>query len=348
MKHLSKITVSIVFLFACICANGQDCEAPLRALHQTLNVTSERHLLEKLHHIYESTSQSDASSRSGSSLGIKVDGYGDGLWKSNKEKISSLYKRHYEDVNYQYTLDEKIDLYYSFYKSEDFKVAVDAWSACGPNNGIIKPILSVSNKDQVVVSFKMSPNDYNGPEDRVKVRNIFYSQNLQLVESSIPKNNKIKYSGEYTLAFKRTSNDAGLVKIDLAKGKIVPVVISEIKPQPQMIRVKEVVYVPVSSNMSANWLKTQYDTQQFVFPNQSRSHYVLDVTNRRTNIKNLNHAKIEECFYIPITGGIGDFKFQSSSTDNSDNTFLLNFYFVSGHKKMTGKIGVVYSYLKPI
>lgn len=325
------------------------CAGALSVVYQKISVRTDKEYLEKLQYLYESTSQQELNNRRGSSLGITVPDYGTLNWGSNKAKVQKLYNKYRTQVNYSLAYTELMELNETYSRSEDVQHALNAWNTCIKDTYKVPYLSYVSNDDSsVVASFEMNPNQFRGPDDKVKVTDIVYSDNLRLLSSNFKKGGKIKYSGTYNLMFKRTSNAKAFVRVDLEEGKIVPVEIPKIIDSPVIVAetVKETYQYNVDINVSANWMKftaPNGSVQTITFPDQSRNPYKLSF-NVKTILKNPD-AKVEDYFYSPIKGGLGDFRKRGVKIESNGN-LSLDCYLVTGAKRMTGKFTVLYSTTK--
>ncbi|WP_430402793.1 hypothetical protein [Fluviicola sp.] len=325
------------------------CDGVLAVVYQKLSLKTDKEYLEKLNYLYESTSQQDLNSRKGSSLGISVPDYGSLSWGSNKSKVRKLYEKYKTQVNYSLSYNEVIELNETYSRSEDVEKAVDAWTACVRDTYKIPYLRYTESSDStLMVEFEMQPNQYRGPRDKVRVTDIVFSDNLTFVKANFSKNGKIRYSGTYTLKFKRKNSGKAFVKVDLEEGKIIPVEIPSNKPLPTWgtETVKESYQYDVDINVSANWMRfTAPDgsVQTIKFKNQDRSHYRLSF-NIKTILKNPK-AVIYDYYYSPTKGGLGDYQKQGIKLE-PDGTLSVDCYMVTGSKKMTGKFTIFYGISK--
>lgn len=325
------------------------CDGVLAVAYQKLSLKTDKEYLEKLNYLYESTSQQDLNSRRGSALGITVPDYGSLSWGSNKSKVRKLYKKYKTQVNYSLSYNEVMELNETYSRSEDVEKVVNAWTSCVRDTYKI-PYLQYREADDgsLIVEFEMQPNQYVGPDDKVRVTDIVFSDNLTFVSSSFKKNNKIRYSGAYTLKFRRKDEGKAFVKVDLEAGKIIPVEIPSVKKDPVWKKetIKDSYQYNVEINVSANWMRfTAPDgsIQTVTFKNQDRKHYRLSF-NIKTILKN-PEAVIYDCYYSAITGGVGDFR-NLGTKIGLDGALSIDCYMVSGAKKMTGKLTVFYGISK--
>lgn len=330
--------------------SANSCEPILSIVYQKLSLKSDKEYLEKLNYLYEATSQQDLNTRRSSTLGISVPDYGTLNWGSNKSKVQSIYRKYRTQVDYSLNYDEKIELLETYSRSEDVQVIADRWLSCiGITNNTPFLHLDYNDDSTVIVSFRMQPNDWNSPNDKVRVTNITFPDNLTLIKGDL-RGQRIKYSGTYTLKFKRKNLNHATIIVDLEKGNVLPVNVPAIIKAPVFVTelIKESKQFKVEINVSANWMNITSpngSVQKVTFKNQDRSHYRLTF-NVKTILKNPD-AVVYDYYYSPTTGGLGDFQKKGVKIE-PDGTLSLDCYMVTGAKKMKGTFNIYYGISRSI
>jgi hypothetical protein len=280
-----------------------------------------------------------------------VPDYGTLDWGSNKAKVQRLYSKYKTQINYSLDYKEVLELNETYSKSEDVANALNAWNNCIRDTYKVPYLSYMTNEDSsILVSFEMQPNQFRGPNDKVKVTDIAFSSNLELLSGNFKKGGKIKYSGTYNLQFKRKDKKSGFVRVDLEEGKIISTEIRRIVDSPVYVSevVKETYKFDVEIDVSANWMKFRAPNgsiQTIKFRDQSKNPYKLTF-NVKTILKN-PEAKIDDYFYSPVSGGLGDFK-KKGVIIEPNGLLSVGCYLVTGAKKMKGKFTILYSSTKQV
>jgi hypothetical protein len=324
------------------------CDGAFSVVYQKLSLKTDKEYIEKLKYLYESTSQSELQSRRSSSLGINVPDYGTLDWDSKKDKFRSVYKKYKNEVDFSLTYNEHIELIETYSRSEDVENALDAWIDCIKiTNNIPYLQLEEQSDSSVIVFFQMMPNPYRGPNDKVKVKDITFSENLILIKGDI-KGTKIKYNDRKTLTFKRKNLDKASVIIDLDEGfQIIPLKIPAIKKDIRCETkvITEMYEAKIEINAKTSTLIFTHNdgtTQELKFKEQNRSRQKWNFK-AITKLKN-TESVIYDCYII---GGITQFQKKGIILE-PDGTLSIDCFLETGPKIMSGKFVIVYGLTKKI
>ena len=324
------------------------CDGAFSVVYQRLSLKTDKEYLEKLNYLYESTSHSELQSRRSSSLGINVPDYGTLDWSSKKAKFKSVYNKYKNQVDYSVTYNEHIELFETYTRSEDVENALNAWTKC---NWITNKVPYLELQDQsdstVMVFFQMMPNLFRDASDKVRVKDISFSENLKLIKGDI-KGRKIRYDSRNVLTFKRKNLKKASVIVDLDEGfQIMPINIPAVERiiKYDTIVVKETYETKVDINAKTSTLLFTHNdgtTQKLTFKEQNRSRQKWNFT-AKTQLKN-NECTIYDCYII---GGVTRFEKKGIKLE-TDGTLSIDCFLETGPKIMSGKFVIVYGRMKRI
>lgn len=324
------------------------CDGAFSVVYQKLSLKTDKEYLEKLNYLYESTSQSELQSRRSSSLGINVPDYGTLDWSSKKAKFKSVYNKYKNQIDYSLTYNEHIELFETYTRSEDVEKALDAWTKC---NWITNKVPYLELQDQsdstVMVFFQMMPNLFRNASDKVRVKDISFSENLELIKGDI-KGRKIRYDSRNVLVFKRKNTKRASVVVDLDEGfQIMPINIPAVLKEIvyDNVVVKEMYECKVDINAKKSTLIFTHNDgtiQKLTFKEQNRSRQKWNFT-AKTQLKN-NECTIYDCYII---GGVTRFEKKGIELEN-DGTLSIDCFLETGPKIMSGKFVIVYGRMKRI
>jgi len=326
------------------------CDGVFSVVYQKLSLKTDKEYLEKLNYLYEATSQQDLQNRRSSSLGISVPDYGTLSWGSNKSKVKSVFNKYRTQVDYSLSYNEHIELSETYTRSEDVENALKAWTDCiRITNNIPYLQLQEQSDSSAIVFFQMMPNLWREANDKVKVKDITFSENLILTKGDI-KGRKIKYSSRNALTFKRKNLEKASIIVDLDEGfNVIPINIPSRKKIAVIETriVKDVYQCNVEIDLPANWMKITLPNGEvqptITFPNQ-RSPYKINFK-IKTTLKNVD-AFIEDCFYTSTTG-LADFKNNGVKLEK-DGTLSIDCFLATSQRYMTGKITILYGIKKEV
>ncbi len=320
------------------------CDAAFSVVYQKLSLKTDKDYLEKLNYLYESSSQEDLQNRRSSSAGFSVPDFGAFNWGSNKSKVKSIFKKYKTKIDYSLSYNEKIELNETYTRSEDVENSLNAWTECIKITNDIPYLELLGQSDSTVtVFFELKTNPFRNNGDKVKVRDISFSENLVLINDRI-EGKKIEYGERYTLTFKRKDPYKAFVIVDLDEGyNIIPINIPAIEKDPVTVtRIINMTYeCNIEINLPKNWLKVTTLEGELIgtqkFPNQKSPYKINFVV--KTKLKN-PESVIFSCYYTS-TKGLAEFKFKRTILEN-DGTLSLDCYLATSQKYMTGKLTILY------
>jgi hypothetical protein len=322
-----------------------ECRDVLLSVYQYFDVTSDKTYLEKLTSIYSSTTQSQVDQRRGLSYGVSVPDLASGDFGMSKSKVNSVASKYQGRTDYTLSRNELLTLSETYSRAGDVLSAHEKWLACiQEKNRTSRLKIDVNSDDEVQVSVQMIPNLYG--VDRVRVRSVNSSANLELVRGDIKARDMISFTGKYTLTYRRKDKKNAFVSINLERGdNIIPAYIpGTAEPKYETRQINEKYIATAKFDISANWLKISapgMNEATIRFKNQNGSHYTLPIT-VRTNLK--SPTKITNFYYVPRTGGVNSFKWPGRETTiTPDGSIALKCQLVSGAKKMTGQFHIEYT-----
>ncbi len=342
------------------------CEGPLDRVYQYLSLKTDKEYIEKLHYLYEATSQQDLDKRRASSFDLDVPGYGTAKWRDNKSKVQKIYNKYKNEIDVSINNNEKVELFETYSRDGDLKVATDGWLECIIiTNGVPYLKKLPSSDSTLIVSFNLQPSIHNDTKDKVRVTNITFSDNLILTQGGEIKGKKITYSGtDHTLTFKRMDLEKATVLVSLEKGRIAPIVVPAIKkpietPVYEFVTDQEIYQGNMDIKFKEGIIKiTDLDgsSQEINFKPKTikighfataKLHQTQPLNfNIKTKLKNPD-AFINDYYYVPITGGMKEFVKKGVKLEN-DGTISLDCYIKPGGYDMSGKFTILYSSTKKV
>lgn len=346
-KNNTKLNQDTSLLFEAEESYANPCDAVLQVVFQKLSITSHKTYLETLHYLYQSENQKQLDERRKSSVGISVLNYAEGSWNDNKTSITQIMNKYREQRDYSLQTEEMLVLNSTYSRKEDVEKAITAWNNCVAGQQRI-PFLREQHNDEstVIVSFRMFPNEYTHSWERVRVKKITYSNNLELVEGGIIEGRTIPYKGEYTLKFNRKNLKKASISVDLEKGNIIPITIASLdSPEYTTVWVTETSEAKVYINAKNSTLRIKFPdgrdtTMRFREQNRSRQKW-----NFRVNT-NLNYKEAIIVDYY-IVGGLAQF-IKDYPIIGPKGNLILPCFLETAPKIMTGKFVIVYKVPKTI
>jgi hypothetical protein len=343
-KTIAKLLLVSATLFQTASAQDHPCKDAFTPVYTHLSVSSDKDMVQKLHHVYSATTQQEYESRRSGSGNVGVFDFGSAGYSDSKRKIENLYSKIQNTTDYELDYAERLDVLQSFSRPEDVELSLRAWGNCMASYYNL-PHLELMNQSKedssVSVKFTMKPIQCTWRKS-AKVLSIMPSSNLTLDTTTL--GDRAAYFTDYYFEFKRKNFDKASLAISLDGIRVNPLFIPRINNDSVMAEViieKELV-IAITQDVSGNKIRVTPQgspTQTITFGNQSKKNYKLTL---KINTTIPNDANVKSVSLVPSSGYYKQFKFEGIR-QNPNGTITINCYTLTGSKKMKGKIEVAYT-----
>lgn len=269
MKKL--LTTFILVLFNIILFGQNQCEDPLKAEFNKLEVSDEKSYILKLHQLYNSEVDYNKY-RQNTGAANALGSWGSASYSQNKTNLESLYSKVTNSINVDLNDQEKIHLLQISASDESIQMRMNAYIQCKAITSF-HPYLQIqaAGKNEVAVVLDMVPSrDANKRESKVIGMNM--SSNLTTIPGNIKTDDILTYGNSYTLIFSRSNEDEAWVSINLnGLSPLVITIPSTKKPVMGIMWVDKELVLDYEQDISGNKIMiTAPPTaiQTFTFSNQ--------------------------------------------------------------------------------